>query len=82
MKTLTVTESRAEVNHGSTEYWISYAEDIINRTNINQPWLSEIKCAEIGIATALKEGHPRAIELSSLLFQKKSKNDYKIHLDK
>jgi hypothetical protein len=76
------TGSGAKINHGSREYWLSYAEDIVNRTKINQPWFSEIRCAEIGIGSAVEEGVPKALELSNLLQQKKTKNDYKIHLDK
>ena len=67
------------VTDGSREYWFSYAEDIINRTRINRPWLSEIKCAEIALGSAIKEGDPKAIELRRLLRQKKKKNDFNIH---
>jgi len=78
---VTATESRAKVNYGSSEYWIAYAEDILSRTKINQPWLSEIKCAEIGLGQAVKEGNPKALELKHLLWMKKQKNDYKIAED-
>jgi hypothetical protein len=69
------------INHGSTEYWLSYAEEIVNRTKINQPWMSEIKCAEIGLGQAVKEGNPKALELKHLLWMKKRKNDFKIAED-
>ena len=72
----------AKINYGSREYWLSYAEDIVNRTKINQPWFSEIRCAEIGIGSAVEERVPKALELSNLLWQKKTKKDYKIYLDK
>ena len=79
MKMVTVTESRAKVNYGSSEYWIAYAEDILSRTKINRPWLSEIKCAEIGIESSATAGNPRAIELKNLLWKKKQKNDCKVY---
>jgi len=75
------TECGDKINYGSREYWFSYAEDIINRTKINQPWFSEIRCAEIGIGSAVKENDPKALKLKNLLWAKKRKNDYKIHLD-
>jgi hypothetical protein len=74
-----ITAPHRKVKHGSREYWFSYAEDIINRTRINRPWLSEIKCAEIALGSAVKEGDPKAIELSRLLRQKKKKNDFNMH---
>ena len=74
-----VATQQRDVKYGSREYWLSYAEDIINRTKINRPWFSEIKCAEIGLRTAVKEGDPKAIKLSHLLWQKKMKNDYNIY---
>jgi len=77
----TVTESRAKVNYGSSEYWIAYAEDILSRTKINQAWISEIKCAEIGLGQLVEEGNPKALELKHLLWMKKQKNDYKIAED-
>jgi hypothetical protein len=76
---VTATESRAKVNYGSSEYWIAYAEDILSRTKINRPWLSEIKCAEIGIESSATAGNPRAIELKNLLYKKKQKNDCKVY---
>lgn len=82
MKTVTATGCGGKINHGSREYWFSYAEGIVNRTKINQPWFSEIRCAEIGIGSAVEEGVPKALELSHLLWQKKTKKDYRIHLDK
>ena len=79
MKMVTVTESRAKVNYGSSEYWIAYAEDILSKTKINRPWLSEIKCAEIGIESSATAGNPRAIELKNLLWKKRQQNDCKTH---
>ena len=79
MKMVTVTESRTKVNYGSSEYWIAYDEDILSRTKINRPWLSEIKCAEIGIESSATAGNPRAIELKNLLWKKKQKNDCKVY---
>ena len=76
---VTATESRAKVNYGSSEYWIAYAEDILSRTKIKRPWLSEIKCAEIGIESSATAGNPRAIELKNLLHKKKKKNDCKVY---
>ena len=76
---VTATESRAKVNYGSSEYWIAYAEDILSRTKINRPWLSEIKCAEIGIESSATAGNPRAIQLKNLLYKKKQKNDCKVY---
>jgi hypothetical protein len=74
-----VTVQQRDVKYGSREYWFSYAEDIINRTKVNRPWFSEIKCAEIALRRAVEEGDPKAIKLSHLLWQKKMKNDHKIH---
>jgi hypothetical protein len=68
---LTATKSRAEVNHGSTEYWIAYAEDTLSRTGSDRPWFSEIKCAEIGLEYLAGQGNPRAIELKNLLWKKR-----------
>ena len=79
MKMVTVTESRAKVNYGSSEYWIAYAEDILSRTKINRPWLSEIKCAETGIESSATAGNPRAIKLKNLLWKKRQQNDCKTH---
>ena len=79
MKMVTVTESRAKVNYGSSEYWIAYAEDILSKTKINRPWLSEIKCAEIGIESSATAGNPRAIELKNLLWKKRQQNECKTH---
>ena len=76
---VTATESRDKVNYGSSEYWIAYAEDILSRTKINRPWLSEIKCAEIGIESSATAGNPRAIQLKNLLYKKKQKNDCKVY---
>ena len=79
---LTVTGSRAKVNHGSTEYWIAYAEDILSRTGADRPWLSEIKCAEIGLGSSAAQGNPRAIELKNLLWKKREYtrvHDVKVH---
>ena len=74
-----VTIQQQNTKYGSREYWFSYAEDIISRTKINRPWFSEIKCAEIALGSAVKEGDPKAIELSRLLRQKKMKNDFNMH---
>ena len=70
---VTATESRDKVDYGSSEYWIAYAEDILSRTKINRPWLSEIKCAEIGIESSATAGNPRAIQLKNLLYEKETK---------
>ena len=76
-----VTTQQRDVEYGSREYWFSYAEGILNRTKINRPWFSEIKCAEIALRIAVEEGDFKAIKLSHLLWQKKMKNDYNIHKD-
>jgi hypothetical protein len=50
--------------YGTSIYWISYAKGILAQ---NRPWLSEVKCALIGLGSSLRDKDPEAIRLAEQL---------------
>ena len=50
--------------YGTTKYWISYGKGILAQ---KRPWLSEIRCALIGLGESLRDKDPEAIRLAEQL---------------
>jgi hypothetical protein len=53
-----------ERKYGTSKYWISYGKGILAQ---KRPWLSEVKCALIGLGSSLRANDPEAIRLSEQL---------------
>ena len=49
---------------GTRKQWISYSKGILAQ---KRPWLSEVKCALIGLGSALRDRDPEAIRLAEQL---------------
>ena len=54
--------------YGTRKQWISYAKGILAQ---RRPWLSETKCALIGLGEALRANDPEAIRLAEQLENQK-----------
>jgi|TARA_R100001530_G_scaffold132182_2_gene104356 hypothetical protein len=54
--------------YGTRIYWKSYAKGILAQ---KKPWLSENKCALIGLGAALRDQDPEAIRLEEALQEQK-----------
>jgi hypothetical protein len=66
--TLGTNKKPVERKYGTRIYWISYAKGILAQKS---PWLSETKCALIGLGEALKDRDPEAIRLAEQLENQK-----------
>ena len=62
--TLGDNKNASDRKYGDDNYWISYAEGILR---LKKPWLSEVKCAIIGLKSACRARNKQAFSLTERL---------------